>query len=218
MKATFVFVGLLATFSAAFARTNELDLEVVPQQQRIFESVIEDLVNSVREILAKYDPIHIDHQELSLLGHDGQITNLNAAGFSDFKATHVSLGGLITWTLELDIEATKVSGSVENWQIDGDVIYGNGAGSVLVENFKISIVAKISPLSMTLKELKIKPSIGKADVSITGIHNDEAKSKEISDRINHFLNDTVNNNSSLHDRISEILFEIAKKILESLGF
>ncbi|KAF2884133.1 hypothetical protein ILUMI_22022, partial [Ignelater luminosus] len=105
---------------------NDLKLDKVKYQQRIFEDRINDTINNAIAELKEFDPIIVSRVERDIAGHSVLIENATLEGFSNIYASRIRLGGLITWTLDLVIEIGRITSSTEHWKVDGPTVYGDG--------------------------------------------------------------------------------------------
>ncbi|XP_031345840.1 uncharacterized protein LOC116172716 isoform X1 [Photinus pyralis] len=162
------------------------------------------------------DPRFISHDSHSHLGHSVELNNVTIGGISNVRASVIQLPKFLNRNALIVLNAPKLEINVTQYNLAGNTTYGNGSARFIIEDVKIEIkgVKRLFRNDISIKSVSL--SVGHGQVDITGLYNDEEKSKAISQNMTRFLNNEFNTNKKVQAKVSERLKPLVEKLKNNI--
>ncbi|KAF5296795.1 hypothetical protein FQA39_LY12313 [Lamprigera yunnana] len=218
MKCIALFVlALFATHCNGFHVADEhIDL------RSIFDDILKNILNKFLETLKDKDPIVIPVVDFESNSDSFNIalkaTDLSIAGISSLEITSASIA--------LNPPSLAIAAQLKGLQITAPIydlnlkalflpFYGKGDLKLVIEDVTLDIeaTAKISGLSISVKDVKVKLGLAKLNLDISGLINNEPFSDIVSTAMTECFPQFLKNYSK---RIEDLLSPIVENLLNNL--
>ncbi|KAK4878925.1 hypothetical protein RN001_007071 [Aquatica leii] len=204
---------------------------------RLFEDVISKAVECIRQFLINgIEGFSLDPLEYPFYRLDLDTPSIS----SSLNLTNIFVGGLASFTLDKGTVSvfpqTKAEIALSFGQIkvktdyDGDMkiadllkLFGKGSFSLQFDNLKVSVVAVVNLIPLSIKELNLQIQLPSTKAVITGLFNNEYMSDLISRQMSETLTQLAqeqqtNFNNLINELLKQLLNLRIVPVLENLNF